>query len=354
MQRSERVADRQVRPHRRPVRKPGDLAHSAHCFADGGEPGHPAVRTGLAVARDAHQDESGVLARKRLPPEVPFLQRAGTEVLDHDVAVARRAPRDRLPFGLAQVERDRLLVARLHVPPQRHAVAHAPPASQRVAVARRLDLDHLGAEVRERLAAERPGDERAEFEDPYAGKWARSKIGVRARFRCRVITGSHECRIRALTPNYVFLRSRSGLYSRTTSPRWLTTLLAKRTRPRSPLEVRRCSITSHSTWRVSPTTVGPFTSSVQLRNARPVSCIVVRSRPSANEYTKAPGTARPFMARSESSVTAKSSSVSQVRLMNAAASASLMVRRWVRKRNPGFRSSKAKPRQPTKGHACLG
>ena len=39
------------------------------------------------------------------------------------------------------------------------------PAAQWIAFARRLDLDHLGAEIAERLAGKRPGDELAEFDD---------------------------------------------------------------------------------------------------------------------------------------------------------------------------------------------
>src|SRR5688572_20786894 len=106
-----------------------------------------------------------------LPAQVPLFERTGAKVFDHDLAFAREAAHDRLAFGLAQVERDRLLVTRLHLPPERYAVAHAPPAAQRVAVARRLDLDHLGAEIGERLAAEGPGDKRAELEDFDAGEW---------------------------------------------------------------------------------------------------------------------------------------------------------------------------------------
>ena len=37
---------------------------------------------------------------------------------------------------------------------------------------------------------------------------------------------------------------------------------------------RRASITSHSTWMVSPAKVGPFTSSCMPRKARPVPCMV--------------------------------------------------------------------------------
>src|SRR5512135_1537908 len=78
--------------------------------------------------------------------------------------------------------------------------------------------------------------------------------------------------------------------------------------------------------------------------------MVGSSSPSAKAYTSAPGTARPLMLRPRSSATAKSSSVSQVRLTKADRSASLIVRRWVRKRNPCARSSKQKPR-PTTGSA---
>ena len=40
----------------------------------------------------------------------------------------------------------------------------AAPVPHRVALARRLDLDHLGAEVAEQLAAERAREQRAEFD----------------------------------------------------------------------------------------------------------------------------------------------------------------------------------------------
>src|ERR1051325_2876807 len=117
MERGERVAHGEIWAHRRPVGKTGDVAHAAHRLADGGEAGPLAVRAALAVARDAPEGQPRALARERLPAEGPPLPRPGAEVLDHDVAVAREAARDRLPFGLAQVERDRFLVARLHVPP---------------------------------------------------------------------------------------------------------------------------------------------------------------------------------------------------------------------------------------------
>ena len=54
--------------------------------------------------------------------------------------------------GVAQVQRDRALVARLHLPPDRGAVLNQTPVAQRVAAARRLDLDHVGTELAQCLA----------------------------------------------------------------------------------------------------------------------------------------------------------------------------------------------------------
>ncbi len=69
--------------------------------------------------------------------------------------------------GCLQVQRHRALVARLHLPPDRGAVLEQPPVAQRVApraAGRRLDLDHVGAEVGQRLGGERAGDQLAQFQ----------------------------------------------------------------------------------------------------------------------------------------------------------------------------------------------
>ena len=77
---------------------------------------------------------------------------------------------DVLTTRVAQVDRDRSLVARDRRPPEAAAVdAHA-VAPHDVADAGRLDLDHVGAEVAEQLARERARDERAELEDAQAGE----------------------------------------------------------------------------------------------------------------------------------------------------------------------------------------
>ena len=71
------------------------------------------------------------------------------------------------PSGDAQVAGDRLLVAGHDRPPQRLAVRLLPaPFAHRVAAARVLDLDDLGAEVAEQLPAERAGQQLAELDHP--------------------------------------------------------------------------------------------------------------------------------------------------------------------------------------------
>jgi hypothetical protein len=84
------------------------------------------------------------------------------------VGFADQLLRDLLPLLLPQVQCDRALVARLHLPPDRRAVLDQPPVAQRIARARRLDLDHVGAEVAERLAGKGAGDQLAHLDDPQA------------------------------------------------------------------------------------------------------------------------------------------------------------------------------------------
>jgi len=76
-----------------------------------------------------------------------------------------------LALGLAQVERDRLLVPADHRPPQRLAARLLPsPDAHRVALARRFDLDDLCAHVAQQLAAEWARQQRAQFQDPHVGE----------------------------------------------------------------------------------------------------------------------------------------------------------------------------------------
>ena len=93
------------------------------------------------------------------------------------------------PGGVAEVERDRALVAGEHRPPQRHAVLAGAVGADRVALGGVLDLDHVRAEVGEHGGGQRAGEEGGGVEDRDAGQGARAVgrcgRGRRARLRER-------------------------------------------------------------------------------------------------------------------------------------------------------------------------
>ena len=159
------VAQRNPHPDRGTVRVAADVAQPAHGFAHRREAGTRRVGTVLAEAGDPHHDQPRVVGRQALVVQAPALHGAGAEVFDQHVGLGCQAPQQVLALGLAQIEGQRLLVAGDHVPPQRFAaLVGLAPLAHGVALARWLDLDHLGAEVGQYLAAGGPGDQLAEFE----------------------------------------------------------------------------------------------------------------------------------------------------------------------------------------------
>jgi len=113
-----------------------------------------------------------VLAHQLFGRQAPARQRAPGEVLGEHVDVREEAAHQRAPLGVPQVERDALLVAVEREEGDRHAVGGGVPVAALVARARRLDLDHLGAQVGEDRGAERPGQEAGQVEDADAGERA--------------------------------------------------------------------------------------------------------------------------------------------------------------------------------------
>ncbi len=171
--RGERVADADADARRRRRRIADDIAQAAHRLADRAEAGAVRVRAGLAVARDPDHDQARVDRRERRVIQAPFLHRAGPEVLEQEIGLRDQFLQHVLAGALAQVERDRLLVAGDDRPPQRRIAVLLPsPNAHRIALIRRLDLDDLGAHVAEQLTAERPREQRAEFQDAQVGQGA--------------------------------------------------------------------------------------------------------------------------------------------------------------------------------------
>ncbi len=148
----------------------------AHRLRDRGVACALGVRSGLPVPGDAREDDAGIHRRQLLVAEVPALERAGAEVLGDGVRDAHELEEELLAFGVAQVQRDAFLVPRLDGPPEgAPLVAGLAPVAERIRLAGRLDLDHLGAHVAEQPAGEGPGEQRAELDHAARPRAARGR-----------------------------------------------------------------------------------------------------------------------------------------------------------------------------------
>ena len=175
MQRGDGVAQTDSGAHGHATRFASQMAKPRHGLGDGGESGQVFVGASLAVAADAAQDQSGVASRQRVVAKVPGLEHSRLEVLDDDIGLVGELANDVACLRVLQVERHALLVARLHLPPYARAFMHQPPLAQRVTAGfagcgRRLDLDHLGAEVGERARGKGAGDQLTEFDHLESGE----------------------------------------------------------------------------------------------------------------------------------------------------------------------------------------
>jgi hypothetical protein len=126
------------------------------------------LRPRLAEGRDAGHDQSRVETAEILPAQVPALQCPRPKVLGHHIDARHQLADDVLPFGVMQVEGHDPLVAILHRPPVADIFLRRPHAPHIVAAPGHLDLDHLGAELGHQRAAEWPGDDLRQLQDPNA------------------------------------------------------------------------------------------------------------------------------------------------------------------------------------------
>ena len=105
--------------------------------------------------------------------EAPVLHRAGLEVLDQHVGLREQAQQHRAALGLADIERDRALVAVDADEIARIAVLERRPPVARLVALRRLDLDHLGAVVGQDHGGVGAAEHAGEVDHPDAGQRAR-------------------------------------------------------------------------------------------------------------------------------------------------------------------------------------
>src|SRR3954447_21861002 len=108
-----------------------------------------------------HHDQARIASAEVRKAHSPFAQPPWPKVLENHIAMVDQLSHHIPASRLADIDRDRLLVAGDRRPPQALAVAGDAPLPHRVTRARGLDLDDLGAVVTEQLTSKGPGDEAA-------------------------------------------------------------------------------------------------------------------------------------------------------------------------------------------------
>lgn len=153
------VHDRDTREHRRTVREAGDVGQPGECRGRELVGGLFGVGPALTPPGHAEVHQTGVDRGQVRVAEPPARHGARAHVLDQDVRPADQPAQHRLPLRAPQVERDRTLVAPVHLPVPGVAGLAVPDRTDEITPARGLDLDHLGAEVTEDRRGERTADQ---------------------------------------------------------------------------------------------------------------------------------------------------------------------------------------------------
>ena len=164
------VGERDRRQERRPVFPAAHRGEAAHRFGERAEAGAVAIRTFLPEGRHAQHDQTRMFAQQVLGIQVPLLERARPEVLDHDVEGSEPAAEEHLRGRFVEVHRDAALVAREGLPVDCLVVLLGPEVARGIAFARLFEFDDLGAVVAENRRTQRRCDHRREIEDSNAGE----------------------------------------------------------------------------------------------------------------------------------------------------------------------------------------
>ena len=127
-------------------------------------------RAAEPVALDRELDQVRPARAQRLVGEPAARREVGQEQAGVGARGADDRHRELASLGARQVERDRALRLVQAAPEQADAVVGHRPAPLVEAAAERVDPDHVGAELRERHAAERRGDEGRRLDDAHAGE----------------------------------------------------------------------------------------------------------------------------------------------------------------------------------------
>jgi hypothetical protein len=106
-------------------------------------------------------DEAGVVVAQGLGIQPQPGHDAGAEILDHHVGARGERPCRGHTAGRLQVESDAFLASRQHV-----EGGIAPARATSIKPGWRVDADHLGTQIGQHHADQRPGEVLAEIENP--------------------------------------------------------------------------------------------------------------------------------------------------------------------------------------------
>ncbi len=172
----EEVADRDADLLRLAVRVAGDVHVAGHALDEEIVSRALGVGAGLAEAGDRTIDEARIEALQAPVVEAKLRKAADLEILDQHVRARREAPHDLAPALGREVGDDRALAAVAAVKIRGRPLAaglderRAPAAG--VIAFRALDLDDVGAEVRQRLPDPGTGENARELDDADPGERA--------------------------------------------------------------------------------------------------------------------------------------------------------------------------------------
>ena len=165
------------------VRFAGHAHHAGRSLDGDVEATFGATRTVLPESRDRAVDERGLARSEPVPAKAQALHGPGAAVLQQHLGLQHELARDLQVGRLLEVQRDRALAAVEAGEVLAVAAGQRWPGAHGVTLGR-FDLDHLGAEIGQQHAGERPGGDLAELHHPHArqrpargGRWRDGRVG---------------------------------------------------------------------------------------------------------------------------------------------------------------------------------
>ena len=143
----------------------GQAQHAGHRLEREIVRGAAGIGAVLAEGADRAIDDAGILRLHRLVADAEARRDAGPERFDQHVGLAGEPKEIGAALLALQVEHDALLAARHVAEEHRRALVGRPDVAAGIALARRLDLDHLGAVIGQRRGEVRPRQEPREVDD---------------------------------------------------------------------------------------------------------------------------------------------------------------------------------------------